>query len=224
MVREDKRVRSLKKHEVSKIRFSQIIIVVLLIFGIVTAVLIALPQGWRDSITKNIDEKSEVGRLVKEAADTGKLFQGELSEVITKIENLQAVDEGVVEAIEVIIPEPPSDELVHTTKYINFDWNISFSLPPSWSYEAKRGLFISGEEHLKITRIPEFILPASWELLAPLGSSTEALARANYYKETDEKVHHATVIDDIYTYIFTASTTDRFTKEQETIITSLSVL
>lgn len=222
MSKEDSQERSLNKHEVSKIRFSQIVIVVLLVFGIVTAVIVALPQSWQDAISEKTEEGSKLGEIVRETSQTTKTFRNEFSEIMTKIEDLKTIDNDIIEPVEVVIPESLNRETVRTTKYVNFDWNISFSLPPTWSYDATESAFISEEQHLKVTRMPEFILPDSWETLKIATTSNEG--NTQYFKEVNEDVYHATAVQDIFTYVFTTTSTDTFTKEQQIIITSLSIL
>ena len=108
---------------------------------------------------------------------------------------------------------------------INYDWNVSFNLPSSWSFDAAEGAFISEQEYLEVKRIREFILPEFWENVE---TSTTSIKVINddvmYYKEENEDIYYATVRDNIFTYIFTTTSTDRFTEEQQNIITSLNAL
>lgn len=214
MSREDSQDSSLTPRATKRFHVSQIVLVVFLIIFIIVAVVISLYKGWQNVREKTNDE--ETPALLAEIAESASNSKKVLDEIGAIIAQFNPSSGDTAEQAEVTIPDK---EYTTTTvsrsysTYINYDWNVSFTLPPGWSYNRDTSSFISKDEAIGIARIEEFIIPEAW---LREGGNTEQL-----FVETTEdgNVYHYTMTIESFTYIFTTS--DSVSDQAYSIIMSL---
>lgn len=203
---------SLTHHETSRIRFSQMVIVVLLVVGILISVIVGLPESWKkatDNTASNFKAIVEEGKLAGSDTSEG------INKILEGIDELQALTpEEIAEQEEVIIPEPQT--VTATTRYVNYDWNIGMELPAGWSFDGSSKALSSENRNMTVVRIEEFILPSHWISTTDTPTSSHL-----YFKDEDTKEFHAIIDSSPFTYIFTTTSTDAFTNEEKKIIHSL---
>ena len=221
MQKQDKEKRSLIHHSTSRIRFSQIVIVVLLTIVIIAAVVIALSKGWERNDTVKQNRAETFTEIFSDTADTGENLLDEFRSIISEFKNIGTSE---TERLEVEIEAVASSlqESKESVSYINYDWGVLFKLPQGWSYDRSKRAFVSKDDILFLERAAVFNIPDDW---TEYEQATPTTLRS-YSRDDDEGVVTDYYIEERGEVSYIFSTTDKvgLTADQLSIIASLKTL